>query len=177
MVLSIEFSSACREIPRDPMEHPRAVGAHPALGLATSSRCLSLQAGDFHDPGDRQRKVPGALALPFPGCRAILGVGSRLELLLTPGLPNLPSPVSSTSCVYLAARSPRGREEEEGGEPLPLPLRPGELCYGHHSGLPGPSLASVTPLLCLWERRGSFKPGFASRGALSRVWMVQGWAR
>lgn len=52
--------------------------------------------------------MPGALALPFPGCRAIPGAGSRLQLLLTPGLPNVPSPVSSTSCVYLAAKSPRG---------------------------------------------------------------------
>lgn len=93
--------------------------------------------------------MPGALALPFPGCRAIPGAGSRLQLLLTPGLPNVPSPVSSTSCVYLAAKSPRGgeeEEEEEEGEPLPLPLQPGELCDGQHSGLPSSFLpaASVT---------------------------------
>lgn len=111
---------------------------------------------------------------------AIPGAGSCLELPLTPGLPNLPRPVSSTSCVYLAAKSPRGREEEEGGEPLPLPLRPGELCYERHSGLPGssPRWLLVLPTgkegvsqawLCL--QRG-FELGLAGAGLGKASWLI-----
>lgn len=101
--------------------HPR--GAHPVPGLTTSPRCLSLHTGEFRDPGDRQRRVQPALASPFPSARPPLGYVSDAGICLeAPGLPNLPSPVSSTSCVYLPAKSPCRREEEEGGEPLPLPL-------------------------------------------------------
>lgn len=63
---------------------------------------------------------------PFPSVRlplgCVVGAGSCLELLPPPGLPNLPSPFHQHP-VFTWLQNPHAmREEEEGGEPLPLPL-------------------------------------------------------
>lgn len=184
---AVSISPSCKEIPR--VHSSGWEGVHSAPGLTTSPRCLSLHTGEFCDPGDRQRRVQPALPSPFPFARPPPGcmsdAGSCLELLPPPGLPNSAQPVSSTSCVYLAAKSPRRREEEEGGEPLPLPLRArGALLRRAIPGSPAPlrPVPSAAPCCAphgaVWggrEGRGCLKPGFASHGGgVSWAWMVAG---
>lgn len=129
---------ACEHQPRsqgDPkgrrgaVAHPRvhSLGAHPALGCDCQPILrLPPHRGVSRPCGQSKEGAAGSgITLPL----RMAAPGLRVGCWELPGAPaasrvaQSAKPVSSTSCVYLAAKSPHGREEEEGGEPLPLPLR------------------------------------------------------
>lgn len=148
-------------------------GSPPCAGDTISPHCCSFHT-EFCAPKDRQRIVQPAPASPFP-----LGCWEP-----PPGLPNLPS-LFHQHPVFTWLHNPqqRGRkEEEEGGEPLPLPLLARGALLRRRFWAPLWLVPSVAPCSAVaqgvilgggWERRGCLKPGFVGLCAWPGWW--QGW--